>query len=299
MVASAVVGLVGCTFDGTGLGVAGGTSSAASEGSGASSTSIDASTSDGSTTTTGALTDGTITATTATDGPTSPTSPTDPTTTMTSSSTTSTSEGSTSGCDAMQEYFLDDDGDGFGAGDPILACAAPPGTSPYDGDCDDDAPAIHPAADEVCDGGAVDEDCDGLINEHSAKNTSCGLCELAYFKNTDHVYWFCDASATWDVARSACQKVGADLVMIGGDGENSFVRGETGAVDVWLGARDQDPNVDNGYTWVDGQALTYFNWAAGNPNEDDGCVAMTDGDGGKWRDYGCGSETFSYVCESG
>jgi hypothetical protein len=45
------------------------------------------------------------------------------------------------------DAFSDDDRDGY---------------TPEDGDCDDDAPGIHPDAEEICDG--VDNDCDELID---------------------------------------------------------------------------------------------------------------------------------------
>ena len=60
--------------------------------------------------------------------------------------------------------WADVDGDGFG--DPSAAsawCAIPSGYVADDGDCDDDDPTIHPAADELCDG--VDNDCDGLVDD--------------------------------------------------------------------------------------------------------------------------------------
>jgi large repetitive protein len=66
-------------------------------------------------------------------------------------------------------WYLDADGDGFG--DPLttqLACAAPigfiePGAH---ADCDDRDAAVHPSAQELCNG--VDDDCDGVVDEDDA-----------------------------------------------------------------------------------------------------------------------------------
>ena len=59
-------------------------------------------------------------------------------------------------------YYLDLDGDGVGAGNPLTACAPLPGTVLYDGDCDDTNPTRFPRAPEVCNG--QDDDCDGNVD---------------------------------------------------------------------------------------------------------------------------------------
>ncbi len=63
-----------------------------------------------------------------------------------------------------QNWYLDDDGDGFG--DPGVvesACGPPAGFVAIPGDCDDADAAVNPAADEICNG--VDDDCDGTTDE--------------------------------------------------------------------------------------------------------------------------------------
>ncbi len=73
-------------------------------------------------------------------------------------------------CDGLTDegltetWYLDGDGDSFGASDSAtLACAAPsPRHVQRDGDCDDGDEARHPGADEVCDG--IDNDCDDQID---------------------------------------------------------------------------------------------------------------------------------------
>jgi hypothetical protein len=64
-------------------------------------------------------------------------------------------------------FYADSDGDGYG--DPLsttLACTAGTGWTADSTDCDDGAPAIHPGADEYCDG--QDTDCDGILDEDEA-----------------------------------------------------------------------------------------------------------------------------------
>jgi hypothetical protein len=56
-------------------------------------------------------------------------------------------------------WYPDTDGDGFGAGSPLLACTPPAGHSLLDTDCDDARAAVHPGQVERCN--AVDDDCNG------------------------------------------------------------------------------------------------------------------------------------------
>ena len=63
-------------------------------------------------------------------------------------------------------WFGDTDADGYGeAADPLSACTAPDGYVADGTDCDDTDPAVHPGADEVCDG--VDQDCDGVVDDNA------------------------------------------------------------------------------------------------------------------------------------
>jgi hypothetical protein len=63
-------------------------------------------------------------------------------------------------------YYSDADGDTYG--DPaslVVSCDAIAGTVTNDYDCDDTDAARHPHADEVCDERALDDDCDGLVDD--------------------------------------------------------------------------------------------------------------------------------------
>lgn len=59
----------------------------------------------------------------------------------------------------------DMDGDGYTDGLTLASCTQPTGyvASALPGDCDDDEPAIHPGAPEICNG--LDDDCDGEVDE--------------------------------------------------------------------------------------------------------------------------------------
>jgi hypothetical protein len=65
----------------------------------------------------------------------------------------------------LHTWYRDTDGDGYGEEDLIQTCSsAPPfGYAAVSGDCEDVNPAIHPNAEEICDG--LDNDCDGEVDE--------------------------------------------------------------------------------------------------------------------------------------
>ena len=67
-------------------------------------------------------------------------------------------------CATAQEYFLDNDGDGFGSSSLGTSCTQPPGSSTIGGDCDDNDPDVNPGIFELC-GNGVDDNCNGLLDE--------------------------------------------------------------------------------------------------------------------------------------
>ncbi|MFW6153378.1 MAG: MopE-related protein [Halobacteriota archaeon] len=76
-------------------------------------------------------------------------------------------------------YFEDRDGDGFGAGDPMVSCDRPSGWVDNDGDCDDDDPMRNPSVEEICDDG-IDNDCDGLTDDDQP-----GVSQLVRYPDED------------------------------------------------------------------------------------------------------------------
>jgi hypothetical protein len=66
---------------------------------------------------------------------------------------------------ASLTYYVDGDGDGFGAGDGALYCSDPgAGFTLNNTDCDDSNASISPSAAEVCN--EVDDDCDVEVDEY-------------------------------------------------------------------------------------------------------------------------------------
>ncbi|MES1208943.1 MAG: choice-of-anchor V domain-containing protein [Pseudomonadota bacterium] len=80
----------------------------------------------------------------------------------------------TAGCPGT-DYYVDQDGDGYGTSDPAFAvaraCARPDGYAAAAGDCDDVDATIHPGAVEVCNG--KDDNCNGQIDEGLSQQFFC------------------------------------------------------------------------------------------------------------------------------
>lgn len=68
-------------------------------------------------------------------------------------------------------WYVDGDGDGYGAGTAALACDAPPAHVAIQGDCDDSSATISPGDPEVCDAANRDEDCDSLADDADSDAT--------------------------------------------------------------------------------------------------------------------------------
>ncbi|MCX6796784.1 MAG: putative metal-binding motif-containing protein [Candidatus Falkowbacteria bacterium] len=115
---------------------------------------------------------------------------------------------------AITTYYLDFDGDGFGAtASTTQACAKPAGYSATSTDCDDNNYLIFPKAKEACDG--IDNNCNGLIDEHCVATST----RITFYQDEDQD-GYGDARA-WVIASSApagyvnnkkdCNDVNADI----------------------------------------------------------------------------------------
>lgn len=73
------------------------------------------------------------------------------------------------------EFYLDEDGDGYGDG-LVETCVEAPDLVEDGGDCDDGDLEVHPDAAEACANG-VDDDCDGLLDCEDADCVGHGGCD--------------------------------------------------------------------------------------------------------------------------
>ena len=74
-------------------------------------------------------------------------------------------------------WTTDADGDGYGAGEPLLACEAPEGAVSQDGDCDDADPRYNPGADEADCADPNDYNCDGSTGYADTDGDGFAACQ--------------------------------------------------------------------------------------------------------------------------
>ena len=116
-----------------------------------------------------------------------------------------------------------------------------------------------------------------------------------------HCYWLVTTPTPQIGANDACAHDG-HLATIASAGENAHVAAVAGDTHpVWIGLRcdalppascTTDPSQ---YVWMTNEAVTYQNWAAGEPATPRG-VAMQDD--GAWYGHDALQSVFPYVCEA-
>ena len=118
-------------------------------------------------------------------------------------------DGKDNDCDPVtgedRTYYPDADGDGFGAGVPLVSCEPPSGFVEGDSDCNDLDPNIHPGAEDPP-GDSVDQDCGG----HDGPQPSVGLLSSAYSHIQDALDAAEDGDTVW-VGQGTYQVSGLSL----------------------------------------------------------------------------------------
>jgi hypothetical protein len=101
--------------------------------------------------------------------------------------------------------------------------------------------------------------------------------------------------ATWAQAKTACEVIGAHLLVIGDVAENVDMDAQLNNDGYWIGYTDAV--TEGTFRWVNGAMSPYKNWGSGGtvPIDDDAdCTLLQDG--GTWDDADC-DDTNPYACE--
>ncbi|XP_078352243.1 low affinity immunoglobulin epsilon Fc receptor-like [Oculina patagonica] len=119
-------------------------------------------------------------------------------------------------------------------------------------------------------------------------------CPYNWILKQGRCYKFFSTKLEWFAAKSACEALGSELVIINSQAEQQGIRAII-KQKIWIGL-SRDPKDRNSFLWVDGSRPGYTNWGAGEPNNHNGGEDCTE-TGSTWNDLLCG-ETNPYVCET-
>ncbi len=118
----------------------------------------------------------------------------------------------------VRTWYLDTDADGYGdAASTTLNCDLPAGYVADDTDCNDRTAAIHPDMPEVCDGGDVDENCNGLADDDDSgvqstgKTTFYADTDADTFGNEDRTVSACDLPSGYVADDTDCNDASATI----------------------------------------------------------------------------------------
>ena len=192
---------------------------------------------------------------------------------------------------SMSDWYADTDGDGYGDATATTAdCWAPAGYVADATDCDDADDTVNPGEADICD--TLDNNCDGSKDED-------GYCPCDVEEYGGHVYMYCASAGTWADDRTTCLTYGYDLASVNDSAENTEMVDQAYSRYVgkwWIGLTDQA--VEGTWAWIAGDAVTYTNWHAGEPNggTSESCTQLGRFGDYTWNDEPC-SSAFYFVCE--
>lgn len=100
-----------------------------------------------------------------------------------------------------------------------------------------------------------------------------------------HDYYYSSPASDWATAEAQAQGMGGHLVAINDAAEQAALLGAFGRTEtLWIGLTDAAS--EGTFAWTNGDALTFTNWAGGEPNNsgNEDVVAMNWGANGAWND---------------
>jgi hypothetical protein len=149
-------------------------------------------------------------------------------------------------------------------------------------------------------GTALAASCDPCVASIcSAYPTCCrqSACAPGQVQSSDgsRCYFLGNAAIDWSSARAECQAYGSgwDLASIGSSAEATQLANWYGAY-TWTGLNDQ--TTEGTYQWASGEAVSYLQWASGEPTGVGENCALLEPYSGKFFDEDC-ANAFAPICE--
>ena len=99
-------------------------------------------------------------------------------------------------------------------------------------------------------------------------------------------YLLTSGAKNWEAAQAEARQQGGNLVTINSAAEEAWLKQTFGERDFWIGINDRAQ--EGRFEWVSGEAVTYTNWAPGEPNDalgDQDYGRMNYGANKQWDDH--------------
>ena len=90
------------------------------------------------------------------------------------------------------------------------------------------------------------------------------MCPNSWVHMQGSCYKFSSGALNWNAAKSACEALGSNLVIINSQTELQALTSKVSQT-VWIGMH-RDPKDKSRWLWVDGSRPTYTHWYKGEPN---------------------------------
>ncbi|XP_069038821.1 CD209 antigen-like protein B [Lepisosteus oculatus] len=113
------------------------------------------------------------------------------------------------------------------------------------------------------------------VSNQSTLEEECRPCPWGWELFSTKCYYFSTDNLSWNDSRTACRKLGADLVVINSSSEQEFISNRTQGLQYWMGMTDVV--VEGTWIWVDGTQPTVRYWNGVEPNncQNEDCLATT------------------------
>ncbi|MGH0140650.1 UNVERIFIED_CONTAM: hypothetical protein FKN15_023262 [Acipenser sinensis] len=150
----------------------------------------------------------------------------------------------------------------------------------------------------IRDGYWNDDNCD-FHRGYICKRREMRCAGPDWYEFGDFCYKPFNDKQTWFSARQKCRKIGAELVSILSQSEQSWIESYLymATSDMWIGMNDLE--MQNYFIWSDGQLVRFTYWDSGRPTNHNtynkNCVEMLYKNG-RWNDVSC-SELNTYICK--
>ena len=96
-------------------------------------------------------------------------------------------------------------------------------------------------------------------------------------------FYFLSSAGSWTQAQAQAVSLGGNLVAVNDAAENQFLVNTFGGTEgLWIGLTDEV--TEGTFKWANGEAVTYTNWAPGEPNNAGGNENYAEFRAGKWND---------------